>query len=145
MNIEKIKEVTEKLLKRYDLKLYSIRTKHEFGMSILEVLVDGKEIDAANLGKINQALNEEIDEYLPNNYYLEVSTVGAIRVLHSIEEVKTKVGKYLLITKDNKSIKGVLEKVEDDILFIKINEKGRIKVVEASFTQADEVLLTVKF
>lgn len=145
MNIEKIKEITEKLLKRYDLELFSIKTKREFGMSILEILVDGNEIDASSLGKINQALNDEIDEYLPNNYYLEVSTAGAIRVLNSIEQTKKKIGKYLLITKDNKSIKGVLEKVEDDTLFIKINEKGKIKVIETSFSEADEVLLTVKF
>jgi ribosome maturation factor RimP len=114
-------------------------------MNILEILVDGDDIDASSLGAVNESINEAIDEYLLNNYYLEVSTAGAIRVLNSLDQVKRQVGKYLRVTKDNKSIKGVLEKVEDDTLFIKINDKGRIKVIETSFSEADEVELTVKF
>ncbi|HHV33487.1 MAG TPA: hypothetical protein GXX71_02205 [Acholeplasma sp.] len=145
MNIEKIKEITLEILKRFDLELYSIRTKREYGMNILEILVDGDDIDASSLGAVNESINEAIDEYLLNNYYLEVSTAGAIRVLNSLDQVKRQVGKYLRVTKDNKSIKGVLEKVEDDTLFIKINDKGRIKVIETSFSEADEVELTVKF
>lgn len=145
MNIERITEITISLLNRYDLELHSIRKKREFGMPILEVLVKGKNLDASKLGEINQALNDEIDEYLPEKYNLEVSTAGAIRVLNSINETKDLIGKYLLVTKNHKKIKGVLEKVEEDTLFIKVNEKGRIRVIETSFSEADEVKLTVKF
>lgn len=145
MNVPKIKEIAAKILKEYNLELYSVKTKREFGMSILELLVDGNDIDAKDLGSINERINEQIDEYLPTNYYLEVSTAGAIRVLQSLEQVKKQIGKYLLITKDGKSIKGILEKVEDDTLFIKVNEKGRMKVIKASYSDADEVKLTVKY
>lgn len=145
MNIEKIKEITTNLLKKHGLELYSLKTKREFGTSILEVLVIGDFIDAQKLGSINEELNEKIDEYLPASYYLEVSTAGAIRVLSSIEDVKRQIGKYLELTKDGIKIKGVLEKVVDDVLFLKTNEKGRIKVVEASFSNQDEVKLTVKY
>lgn len=145
MNLEKIKIIITKTLREYNLELYSVKTKREFGMSILEVLVEGKDIDAKDLGSINEKINEDIDEYLPANYYLEVSTAGAIRVLNSLEQVKKQTGKYLLITKAGKSIKGVLEKTEDDTLFIKVNEKGKIKVIKTSYSDADEVKLTVKY
>lgn len=145
MNLEKITEIATNILKRYDLKLYSLKQKREHGMSILEILVDGDSLDAANLGAVNEAINEAIDEYLPNNFYLEVSTAGAIRTLNSLEEVKRQINKYVEVTINNQVSKGVLEKVENDIMFIKINDKGRMKVIKASYNDVDEVKLTVKY
>lgn len=145
MNIEKIKEITIPILFSHNLELYSIRTKREFGMSILEILVDADSIDAEALGKVNQQINDLIDEYLPNNYHLEVSTAGAIRPLKDIKTADRHIGRYVLIKQNNNSTKGVLEKVEDNILFVKVNYKGRMKVEKFSFDEVDEVILTVKF
>ena len=145
MNLEKMKEIIIKVLDKHNLKLYSLGQKKEFGMSILEVLVDGNNIDAQVLGVVNEEINDAIDDYLPENYYLEVSTAGAIRVLNSISEVERQIGKYVKVTKENIVVKGVLQKVEKDIMFIKVNEKGKIKEVKISFKDANEVKLTVKY
>lgn len=145
MKLDLIEEKLIKILEKYDLELYSLKRKREFGLSILEILVDGNEMDSDKLGRVNQEINDEIDEHIPANHYLEVSTAGAIRPIKSIKEAKRHIGKYILVKKENKEIKGVLEKVEDDLLFIKINQKGRMSVVETSFAEANEVILTVKY
>lgn len=145
MNLKKIEEITNNILKEYNLVLYSLGQKKEFGMSILEILVDGNNIDSEVLGVINELINDAIDDYLPENFYLEVSTAGAIRVLKTISEVKRQIGKYIKATKNNISTKGILDKVENDIMFIKVNDKGKVKVVEVSFNDMDEVKLTVKY
>lgn len=145
MNLEIVKERIIKILEKSDLELYSLKQKRKFGLPVLEVLVDGDEIDSNKLGRVNQEINDEIDEFLPVNYYLEVSTAGAIRPIKSSEEAKKYIGKYILVKKENKEIKGVLEKVEDDTLYIKINQKGRMSVIETSFKEANEVILTVKY
>lgn len=145
MNIEKIKEIIIPILYKHKLELYSLKSKREFGMSILEILVEGDKIDAQTLGKVNQEINDGIDEYLPNNYYLEVSTAGAVRPLRNIDEVKKHIGKYIKVKEEHGSTKGVLEKVEENIMFIKVNNKGRMTVVKFVFDEVKEVILTVMF
>lgn len=145
MNLEIVKEKIIKILEKSDLELYSLKQKRKFGLPVLEVLVDGDEMDSNKLGRVNQEINDEIDEFLPVNYYLEVSTAGAIRPIKSSEEAKKYIGKYILVKKENKEVKGVLEKVEDDTLYIKINQKGRMSIIETSFKEANEVMLTVKY
>lgn len=147
MNLEKVKQIVEEFLKSESMRLYSIRTKGEHGMSILEISVDGHTLDAAYLGELNQKINDLIDEELPNNYYLEVSSPGAIRPLHSLEEASYHIDKYVLATTDRETYKGVLKKIdlEKEIVSIEVNLKGRFKVFEVPYKEINKFKLTVRF
>ncbi|NLN50865.1 MAG: hypothetical protein GX149_04505 [Acholeplasmataceae bacterium] len=145
MNLEKIKTIIIPILTNYNLELYSLKTKRQFGMAILEVLVDGDDIDASFLAKVNQKLNDAIDPELPKNYYLEVSTAGAERPLNSLNQAAKHVGKYLLLETAKEKIKGVLEEVKAESLVLKVNLKGVIKKIEIAESEIVKMMLTVKY
>ena len=66
-------------------------------MKIIEILVDGEMINHDTLESIRMKLVELLDETeLPDDYFLELSTVGAERPINSIERQKN-VGKYIYL------------------------------------------------
>lgn len=144
MNIELVKNKVIPLLKEKDLELVSIKTKREFGLNILEIIVDGEDLEVDHLGEVNMLINDLVDDLLPNDYYLEVASPGAIRDLTSLTEVKKHIGKYVHFVSDKYNHEGTLENVVDNILFIKVNLKGRFKVFEVSFEELNNIKLTVK-
>ncbi len=145
MDLKKIKELIEAVILNEDLSLYDLKTKKEFNLSILEVSLDGDNLDSELLSKMNELILDEINDFLPEDYYLEVSTAGAERELRSLDDVKKHVGSYIKIVSDKYNDEGTLEKVEDNILFIKINIKGRFKVVEVPYEDLNKINLAIKF
>ncbi len=89
MNIQKMKEKLIPILKRYDLDIYSIRTKKEFGEKIVEILIDVDVMDINELEKIHmEYVNLLTDEDLDDDYYLELSSLGAERPLKTKKKLK---------------------------------------------------------
>lgn len=144
MNLEIIKEKISPLLESFRLELYSLKVKREFGMDILEILVDGERLDTDYLGEVNMAINDLIDEFLPVDYYIEVASPGAIRELRSLDEVKKHISKYIHIISDKYNHEGTLEEVKGDLICIKVNLKGRFKTFEIPYQDINKIILTVK-
>lgn len=144
MNLVLIEQRIIPLLNRYKLSLDSLKTKREFGMDILEIIVDGEKLDTDYLAKVNRAINDLIDDLLPENYYIEVASPGAIRELHSLEAVKKHISKYIHIISDKHNYEGTLEAVKGDLVCIKVNLKGRFKTLEIPYQEINTIKLTVK-
>jgi ribosome maturation factor RimP len=144
MNLELIKERILPILDKYELELISIKTKREFGFNILEIIVDKENVDVEYLSIVNMKINDEIDDLLSDNYYLEVGTPGAERELKTIEEAKKNLNKYVCFVGDKYNSEGYLEDVKGDILYIKVNLKGRFKVIEVPFSELSKLKTTVK-
>ncbi|NMA05662.1 MAG: hypothetical protein GX931_04750 [Acholeplasmataceae bacterium] len=144
MNLELIKERILPILVKYELELISIKTKREFGFNILEIIVDKENVDVEYLSIVNMKINDEIDDLLSDNYYLEVGTPGAERELKTIEEAKKNLNKYVCFVGDKYNSEGYLEDVKGDILYIKVNLKGRFKVIEVPFSELSKLKTTVK-
>lgn len=145
MDLELIKNKVQELLLKENIEVVSVKTKSEFGMSILEIIVDGPTLDAAKLGEYNQRINDLIDEHLPANFYLEVSTAGAIRPINSLQEANKHIGKYVLAVTDRGKFQGELTKVDAKNIFVKVNLKGRFKEIEIPYKDISKFELTVKF
>ncbi len=145
MDLKEIKKIIEKEIKSYGLSLYDLKTKREFNMSILEISLDGDNLDSNLLTKVTEVILDEINDLIPDNYYLEVSTPGAERELRSLEEVSKHIGSYIKFVSDKYNDVGVLEKVENGTLFVKINIKGRFKVIEIPYDELNKINLAVKF
>lgn len=144
MNLDLIKERIMPILNEYELELVSIKTKREFGFSILEIIVDKDNLDVEYLSVVNMKINDEIDDLLSDAYYIEVATPGAERELKTIEEAKKNIGKYVHFVGDKHNDEGYLEDVKGDILYIKVNMKGKFKVIEVSFNELNKLKTTVK-
>lgn len=145
MNLENIKNLIEPVLKEENLTLYSLKTKHEMGMAILEILVDGDDLNSDLLSSVNQKINDLIDSELPDDYYLEVSSPGAERDIRSLEEACKFVGKYIFFRTNKLEHEGTLEKIEEETLFVKVNLKGRFKTFEVNYSDIIKLRLAIKF
>lgn len=145
MDLKEIKRIIEEKIKEYDLSIYDLKKKREFEMSILEVSLDGDQLDSELLAKMSEIILEAINDLMPDDYYLEVSTPGAERELRSLDEVIKHVGSYVRFVSDKYNDVGTLEKVENEILFVKINIKGRFKVLEIPYRELNKINLAIKF
>lgn len=145
MNINEIKEIIINLLKTTEYSLYDVKVKREFNMSILEIKLDKENLTSEGLSEMTEIILDEINDLIPDDYYLEVSSPGAERELRTLEEVKKHIGHYIKVVSDKFNEEGMLEKVQDDVLFVKINMKGRFKTLEIPYNEINKINLAVKF
>jgi ribosome maturation factor RimP len=145
MNLEKMKQKLIPILKRYDLDIYSIRTKKEFGEKIVEILIDVDVMDINDLEKIHlEYVDLLTDEDMDPNYYLELSSLGAERPLKTKEEVLKAIGKYIYLESDKYNGNGYIISFENDIIKLEINDKGRIRKIDINYTDARHMRTSVK-
>lgn len=145
MNLQKMREKLIPILKRYDLDIYSIRTKKEFGEKIVEILIDVDVMDINELEKIHMEYVDLLtDEDLDDDYYLELSSLGAERPLKAKEEVEKAIGKYIYLETNKYKGNGYIISFENDIIKLEINDKGRIRKIDIDFKDARHMRTSVK-
>lgn len=146
MNLEHLKEKLNQILKTYDLQVYSIRTKREFGEKIVEILIDTETMDINILEKIHMNFVESLsDDDLDPAYYLELSSLGAERPLKTLDEIEKAIGKYIYFEAPNMKNYGTLNAIENDIMKIEINDKGRLKIIDVKFEAVKNMRTAIKF
>ncbi len=145
MNLEKMKQKLIPILKRYDLSIFSIKTKKEFGEKIVEILIDVDVMDINDLEKIHLEYVELLtDEDMDPDYFLELSSLGAERPLKTKEDVEKAIGKYIYLDSDKYNGNGYIISFENDIIKLEINDKGRIRKIDIDFTDARHMRTSVK-
>ncbi len=145
MNLEKMKQKLIPILNRYDLDIYSIRTKKEFGEKIVEILID---VDVMNINDLEKIHLEYVDlltdDDMDPDYFLELSSLGAERPLKTKEEVVKAIGKYIYVESDKYIGNGYIISFENDIIKLEINEKGRIRKIDINYVDARNMRTSVK-
>ena len=135
------------------LEIVSVDYVFENGIKILRVIAtdeNGLTIDQAS--KLNELISLKLDEddFIDEEYYLEVSSEGIEKELRNDKDIADSVGKYVnarFYEKiDNfKEVEGDLVNFEDGILTFRCNIKGRIKTIVAKKEQISKIRLAVKF
>jgi len=145
MNLQKMKEKLIPILKRYDLDIYSIRTKKEFGEKIVEILIDVDVMDINELEKIHMEYVDLLtDDDLDDDYFLELSSLGAERPLKTKEDIEKAIGKYIYLETDKYKGNGYIISFENDIIKLEINDKGRIRKIDIDYKDARHMRTSVK-
>ncbi len=145
MNLENMRKKLIPILKRYDLEIYSIRTKKEFDEKIVEILIDVDVMDIGDLEKIHlEYIDLLSDNDLDDDYYLELSSLGAERPIKTKEDVLKALGKYIYLESDKYQGNGYIISFENDIIKIEINEKGRIRKIDINYLDARNMRTSVK-
>ncbi len=147
MNLDKLKEKLIPFLKPYNLDVYSIRLKREFGEKIVEILLDIDTMNIDDLEKIHMAYVESLDdEDLDDDYYLELSSLGAERPIDNVTQLEKQIGKYIYFeTNKMKTFGTLLEYNEDeDLMIVQVNQKGRIRKIEVKYTETRKMRTAVK-
>ena len=145
MNLDKIKEVLEDFLKEKQLKPFEITyRKSDF---VLSVLLD-ETLNMEELEKISGEISDLLDRYedeLPDNYFLDVSTVGVERPIRNEEELKEAIGKYIYVKMKDAEYYGTLHSYTDGILSLDVKDKTRTKNVSLEYAKTKKVRYAVEF
>jgi len=144
MDIEKLRKQVNKVILNHELEVFSIKTKNENGISILEILIDGG-LNNGNIDSIHNLILDEINDDLPDDFYLEVSSVGAERPIRNEKEMEKSVGKYVSVISELYTGDGELIEFSDGVLKIKVNLKGRFKILDIPYEKINNARWAIKF
>jgi ribosome maturation factor RimP len=133
------------LLKEMGLELYSFKIKNDYGISkIIEVLVDGENLNSNNLELIHTQIRDRFDDLVPEDYYLEVSTVGAERPIRNEEELKKQIGKHIFLVSPQFKGTGDLISFDGEEIVLEIREKNIKKQIKIKYRVASQMRTAVR-
>jgi ribosome maturation factor RimP len=147
MNLDNLKTKLLPFLKPYNLEIYSIKLKREYGEKIVEILLDIDTMNIDDLEKIHMAYVDSLDDDdIDDDYYLEISSLGAERPIDNLKQLSNYIGKYIYFeTNKMKNIFKLLEvDLEKEILLVEVNLKGRFAKIEVNYNETRKMRLAVK-
>ena len=153
-NLLEIRNNLQQIANEYDIKITDILWRNENNQKILEIpiMFSDKTMDLETCNIMSGYFSSALDEMdgLNFEYYLDVCSVGAERVLNSIDEIKDKINNYVYVKlKDPKAgffeIYGDLKEVNDKTLVVEYLEKTRVKDFEISLDNISLIRLAIKF
>lgn len=153
--VRKSEVIANDCASKLNLKIISVEYVFENGVNILRVIAEneaegGLSIDDASA--LNELISNKLDEddFIDEEYYLEVSSEGIEKELKTAEDISKAVGKYIFV-KLYEKINGIKEIYGDllafdgetlDINYMAKNIKKNIKVPKEKISK---IRLAVKF
>ena len=96
----KIKELSKPIIEEYGFILVDVKKVVEFGAVISQVIIDDPKtftLDIDIVGEINQRILDEVNDFLPDDSYLEVTSLGIERELLSEDDYNKAIGQYVYV------------------------------------------------
>lgn len=154
--LEKIKELSIDIIKSHNVELIDVALRKEFGASIIQITIDDVntfDLDIDKVALINEEILDIVNDYIPDGYYLEVTTLGIERELKDESDYNKAIGKYVYILTNEKISKmgdsnelyGYLEENNETSLVIKGFVKGAKKTFIIPKENIAKIRLAVKF
>ncbi len=151
--MEKLKALIEPLLAQSDLRLYELAWRKEGNMDTLQVAImheDGS-MDIDTCALISEQLSQCLDEsdLIAHEYFLEVCSPGAERVLNNETQLKAAIGEYIYIKyRDPKAgrheLYGTLEDMDEQFLYMTYMDKNIKRKLDVERANIAYVRLAVK-
>ncbi len=145
----------EKLVKEknYNFFLDSVEYVLENGVKILRVICDSDDyVSIEMVTDLNERVSEKLDEddYIPENYYLEVTSAGVEKELKNDQMIEKSIGKYVYVKLYEKlegfrEFYGYLEDFKDDVISIKYSVKNIEKHIAIEKKKIALIRLAIKF
>ena len=138
---EKIENLTSKTINDLGYELYDVEYVKEGKDYFLRIYIDSqKGIDLDDCEKVSNAITEVLDkeDYIKEQYFLEVSSPGVERVLRKEKHLKENLENEIQIKlfkplDGQKQYKGILKEFNDD--YITILGKQEIKIDRKNISQ----------
>ena len=153
MVVEKIKNAIFPCLESMNLSIYKIVYEKENGKNYLRIFLEKEDysLDLDTCVKASEAISKILDDIDPisEEYFLEVASSGE-RELANYDDYLKALNKYILVEVNERvsgydELVGDLVAVTDEGIDLKINLKGRMKVVSIPFNIIEKAHLTFKF
>lgn len=144
---EKVEKLIQPIIEEIGYDLYDVEYAKEGKNYFLRIFIDNeKGIDLNDCEKVNDAITDILDEenYIKEQYFLEVSSPGIERVLRKDKHLEQNIGEQInikLFKKDENGKKeyiGKLTKYDDSNIFIKQDE-NEVKIERKNISQIKTV------
>ena len=127
---ERVENLIKKEVEDLGYELYDVQYAKEGKDYYLRIFIDNeKGIDLNDCEKVSDSINPILDtaDYIKEMYFLEVSSPGIERTLRKEEHLKKAIEKEVEIKlfkpiKKKKEFVGILEKYDENYIFLKIEE-----------------------
>lgn len=144
---EKVEKLIQPIIEEIGYDLYDVEYAKEGKNYFLRIFIDNeKGIDLNDCEKVNEAITDILDEenYIKEQYFLEVSSPGIERVLRKDKHLEQNIGEQInikLFKKDENEKKeyiGKLTKYDDSNIFIEQDE-NEVKIERKNISQIKTV------
>lgn len=144
---EKVEKLIQPIIEKIGYDLYDVEYAKEGKNYFLRIFIDNeKGIDLNDCEKVNDAITDILDEenYIKEQYFLEVSSPGIERVLRKDKHLEQNIGEQInikLFKKDENEKKeyiGKLTKYDDSNIFIEQDE-NEVKIERKNISQIKTV------
>lgn len=152
-NTSGIKNIILPVLESIQIKLYEILWRQEGNTKILQIAVmreDGT-MDIDTCAEVSEKISEVLDEtdMIKHEYFLEVCSPGAERVLHDEADIVSAIGEYVYIKYRNPSagkdeLYGTLDAVNEASLHLTYMDKAVKKQIDVEKDNIALIRLAVK-
>ena len=139
--------------KNYDLFIDSVEYVKENGVKILRVICDSDDCVSIDMvSDLNERISQKLDEddYMDEEYYLEVTSAGVEKELKNDKAIKKSIGKYVYVKTYEKidgssEFYGYLEEYNDNVVKINYLVKNKQKNVAINKEKIALIRLAIKF
>lgn len=143
--LENLKEKINKILNDFGYRVFSIKQKKDYGINnIIEVLLDTHKITTDELQKIHERISFELDDIIPDNFYLEIGSLGAEMPIKTKKELEKAVGSYIYLVTPQYRGNAELLSFEKDLLTLEIKEKNIKKIIKIKWENASQMRYAVR-
>ena len=140
---EKVYSLLEKTIIELGYSLYDVEYAKEGKDFYLRIFIDKQDgIDLNDCEKVNNVITDILDkaDYIKESYFLEVSSPGIERVLRKDKHLEANIGneveiKLFKAINNSKSIKGILNKFDNDNIYIEIENEEIFSVERKNISQ----------
>ena len=144
---EKVEKLVEPIIENIGYELYDVEYAKEGKNYFLRIFIDNeKGIDLNDCEKVNDAITDILDteNYIKEQYFLEVSSPGIERVLRKDKHLKQNIGEEInvkLFKKDENGQKEYLGKLKefDDLKIIIEQDEKEIQIERKNISQIKTV------
>ncbi len=154
--LENIKEVAKDIVERHEKELINVVLRKEFGVNFISIVIDDPvtfTLDIDEVADINREILDLVNDYIPDGYYLEVTSLGVERELLNESDYEKAKGKYIYIktyqklevASGEKEIYGDLIDVTPDAFIVDMKQKQRTKQIEVPKQSVAKIRLAIKF
>ena len=133
--ISEVRDIAKDIIENLGYELYHVEYTKEDGENYLRIYIDNEVgISLDDCAKVSTVISDKLDEVDPikDFYYLEISSPGINRFLHTDKHLEDNIGKTDLVKlikslNGKKAIKGVLESFDNLSVTIS-SEEDSIKI-----------------
>ena len=153
--LNEIKEKSIPIVSKHNKVLYNVEKVKDYGMNVIRILIDDPntlDIDIDDVAAINQEILDVVNDLLPDDLYLEVSSVGVERDLKTENELELALNKYIYVSSyekienlKTKDVYGYLESYDANTITINAKEKTKTKIIKINRDKIAKIRLAVEF